>query len=424
MSQFNYIDNTLHAESLSVLDIANKMNTPFYLYSATEIETNYQAFSQGLSKVNAQICYAVKANSNQAILKTLALLGSGADVVSAGELKRVLAAGIPASKIVFSGVGKTAQEISAALKTGILQFNVESKPELKHISEICLTLNLTANIAIRINPDIEANTHEKISTGKAENKFGIEYTNAKEIYAFAASLSGINVQGIDVHIGSQITSLTPFKATFIKIAKLVTELTNEGHSIKVIDVGGGLGVTYNPETEKQCDLQQYAELIHQYLSPLGCSIIVEPGRALLASAGLLVTRVNYVKTSPDKQFLILDAAMNDFARPSLYDAYHQIIPVVQKNVKQQSSSTSIYDIVGPVCETGDTFAKARELPSIEQGELLVIKDTGAYGSVMSSTYNTRPFIGEMMVKGKQLSTIREPQTLAELINKDKLPNWL
>jgi len=423
MNQFTYIDNSLYAEALSVMDITKEVATPFYLYSHAEITNNYQRFSQALnkvnSKVNCQICYAVKANSNQAILKTLALLGSGADVVSEGELQRALKAGIPAKKIVFSGVGKTAQEISFALKNGILQFNVESEPELKHISELSVALNLTANIAIRINPDIEADTHEKISTGKAENKFGIEHSRTKTIYAYAASLPGINVQGIDVHIGSQITSLTPFEKTFKKIAELVTDLITDGHDIKVIDVGGGIGITYNPETDKQCDLQQYAELIHQHLSGLGCSIIVEPGRALLASAGLLVTQVNYVKTTPEKQFLILDAAMNDFARPSLYDAYHQILPVEQK-----STSSAIYDIVGPVCETGDTFAKARKLPNIEQGDFLVIKDTGAYGSVMSSTYNTRPFIGEIMVKGNEFSTIRQPQTLAELINKDLLPDWL
>tara|TARA_R110002153_G_scaffold124543_8_gene271017 strand:+ start:1140 stop:2411 length:1272 start_codon:yes stop_codon:yes gene_type:complete len=419
MDQFNYNNGTLFIEKTSIEDLAQELATPFYLYSNKEICNNYHKLNNALGNLNAQICYAVKANSNQAILTLLASMGSGADVVSEGELKRALSAGIAANKIVFSGVGKTSQEITFALKSGIFQFNVESEPELKHISELCVLLNLTAHIAIRINPDIAADTHEKISTGKAENKFGIEHTRTLEIYAYAAKLPGIKVQGIDVHIGSQINDLTPFEATFKRLAELVIELKKAGHDINVIDIGGGLGVTYNPEQDKKYDLQHYANLIHQYLAPLNCKIIVEPGRSILASAGVLVTKINYIKTTPTKQFLILDAGMNDFARPSLYDAYHQIMPI-----KQHSTGETSYDIVGPVCETGDTFAKSRNMPIVAQGDYLVIKDTGAYGAAMSSTYNTRPLIREVMVKGLQYSTIRVPQTIDDIINQDKLPEWL
>ncbi|GAC18933.1 diaminopimelate decarboxylase [Paraglaciecola arctica] len=419
MDQFNYNNGTLFIEKTSIEDLTQELATPFYLYSNEEICNNYHKLNNALGNLNAQICYAVKANSNQAILTLLASMGSGADVVSEGELKRALSAGIAANKIVFSGVGKTSQEITFALKSGIFQFNVESEPELKHISELCVLLNLTANIAIRINPDIAADTHEKISTGKAENKFGIEHTRTLEIYAYAAKLPGIKVQGIDVHIGSQINDLTPFEATFKRLAELVIKLKKAGHDINVIDIGGGLGVTYNPEQDKKYDLQHYANLIHQYLAPLNCKIIVEPGRSILASAGVLVTKINYIKTTPTKQFLILDAGMNDFARPSLYDAYHQIMPI-----KQHSTGETSYDIVGPVCETGDTFAKSRNMPIVAQGDYLVIKDTGAYGAAMSSTYNTRPLIREVMVKGLQYSTIRAPQTIDDIINQDKLPEWL
>ncbi|RHW76494.1 diaminopimelate decarboxylase [Colwellia sp. RSH04] len=417
--QFNYVEDAFHVEKLSITDLTKKVATPFYLYSYSEIKQNYQRLSQALNKVNAQVFYAVKANSNQAILKVLASLGSGADVVSEGELKRALQAGIPANKIVFSGVGKTASEISFALKSGILQFNVESEAELEHISELCVSLKLTAKIAIRINPDIEANTHAKISTGKAENKFGIEHTRTLDIYQYAANLPGIQVQGIDVHIGSQINDLEPFEASFKRISELVCQLRDKGHEIEIIDIGGGLGVSYDAETDEPFDINEYASLVEQHLTSLGCNIIVEPGRSLLASAGALITQVSYIKNTKDKQFLILDAGMNDFARPSLYDAYHQILPV-SLNKKENA----IYDIVGPVCETGDTFAKSRSIPSVQQGDYLVIKDTGAYGSTMSSNYNTRPFIQEIMVKDSQFSTIRELQTLEELISKDKLPDWL
>jgi diaminopimelate decarboxylase len=419
MDQFNYINGSLFIEETCIEDLTQELVTPFYLYSNEEICNNYQKLNQALENLNGQICYAVKANSNQGILTLLATMGSGADVVSEGELKRALSAGIPAKKIVFSGVGKTSQEITFALKSGIFQFNVESEPELKHISELCVMLNLTAHIAIRINPDIAADTHEKISTGKAENKFGIEHTRTLEIYAYAASLPGIRVQGIDVHIGSQINDLTPFEATFKRLAELVIELKKAGHDINVIDIGGGLGVTYNPEQDKKYDLQHYANLIHQYLAPLNCKIIVEPGRSILASAGVLVTKINYIKTTPTKQFLILDAGMNDFARPSLYDAYHQIMPI-----KQNSTGETSYDIVGPVCETGDTFAKSRNMPIVAQGDYLVIKDTGAYGAAMSSNYNTRPLIREVMVKSNQHATIRDPQTIEDIIKQDKLPDWL
>lgn len=418
MDQFSYINDLLSVEELTIQGLANTFETPFYVYSYQQICHNYNRLDQALGNLNAQICYAVKANSNQAILSQLAAMGSGADVVSEGELKRALKAGIPADKIVFSGVGKTAQEISYALKSGIFQFNVESEPELQHISELCEQLNLIAKVAIRINPDISADTHEKISTGKAENKFGIDHTRTLAIYQYAASLPGIVVQGIDVHIGSQINDLAPYEATFKRVADLVLVLKHAGHKIEVVDIGGGMGVTYNPKTDKQYDLQQYADLVGKYIAPLNCKIIVEPGRSIVASAGVLVTKVNYLKTTPTKQFLILDAGMNDFARPSLYDAYHQILPI-----KHTTEEQTTYDIVGPVCETGDTFAKSRTMPTVEQGDYLVIKDTGAYGAVMSSTYNTRPLIREVLVKGQDYATIRAPQSLDELIGKDIMPNW-
>ncbi|MGS2719301.1 diaminopimelate decarboxylase [Paraglaciecola aestuariivivens] len=418
MNQFSYIDDQLHVEALPIQTLTQSFETPFYLYSAQQITNNYMALSGALEGLNSQICYAVKASSNQAVLSLLANLGSGADVVSAGELKRALKAGIQANKIVFSGVGKSTQEISYALQQGIFQFNVESEPELAHISQICVELGLTAKVAIRINPDISADTHEKISTGKAENKFGIDHLKTLAIYDYAASLPGIEVQGIDVHIGSQINDLTPFEASFKKLADLVSQLKQAGHNIKVIDVGGGMGVTYHPEQDKAYNIQDYAKLIKQYLSPLDCKVIVEPGRSIMASAGVLVTKVTYLKQSASKAFLILDAGMNDFARPSLYDAYHQILPIVQS----QGEATS-YDIVGPVCETGDTFAKGRVMPKVAQGDTLIIKDTGAYGAVMSSTYNTRPLIREVLVKGQQFATIRAPQSVDDLIALDCMPSW-
>ena len=418
MDQFNYINDLLSVENLSIQHLANTFETPFYVYSHQQISHNYTKLDTVLSNLNAQICYAVKANSNQAILAQLAAMGSGADVVSEGELKRALKAGIPANKIVFSGVGKTTQEISFALKTGIFQFNVESESELKHISELCEQLDTTAKVAIRINPDISADTNEKISTGKAENKFGIDHSKTLAIYHYAASLPGIIVQGIDVHIGSQINDLAPYEATFKRVSDLVLLLKHAGHNIEVVDIGGGMGVTYNPKTDKQYDLQHYGDLVRRYIAPLNCKIIIEPGRSIVANAGVLVTKINYLKTTPTKAFLILDAGMNDFARPSLYEAYHQILPI-----KHTTDAESIYDIVGPVCETGDTFAKSRTMPTVEQGDYLVIKDTGAYGAVMSSTYNTRPLIREVLVKGQDFATIRAPQSFEELIDKDIIPQW-
>lgn len=416
-SFFPHINQQMFAEDVSIAEIAKKVSTPFYCYSNTAISTNFTTYQQAFSEQNTLICYAVKANSNQAVLATLAKLGSGADVVSMGEIRRAIGAGIPASKIVYSGVAKTAEEIHFALSTGIFQFNVESEPELELISEIATSLNTVAAVAFRINPDVCAQTHAKISTGKAENKFGVPLSKARIAYNRAAELPGIKVQGVDVHIGSQLTSLAPFEEAYKRIATLVTELRADGHDISVIDVGGGLGITYQNEVIPT--KQDYAAIVKAQLNHLGCKIIIEPGRSLLGNAGVLVSSVVFVKRGEEREFLILDAGMNDLIRPSMYDAYHDIIAVSQKD-----KSLSTYDIVGPVCETGDTFAKSRQIHQSKAGDLVAIMSAGAYGSVMSSMYNTRMLAPEVMVKGKQFSVVRARPDYDEIINADTVPNWL
>ncbi|WP_341206326.1 diaminopimelate decarboxylase [uncultured Psychrosphaera sp.] len=419
MSEFNYKSNRLHVENVAINAIQQSIPTPFYVYSATMIENNFLSLQSRLSDLNHLICFAVKANSNQAVLRTLAALGSGADVVSLGELKRALHAGIHAQKIVFSGVGKTAKEIEYAIEQGIFQFNVESVAELHNINAVALKCNKKAHIAIRINPDVAVDTHAKITTGSAENKFGISYQHALDTFVLADSLPGITVQGIHVHIGSQITDVTPFRAAFKRVADLYKQLETLGININVLDLGGGLGICYDPENDKLPNMNEYRQIIEDELSQFNCKYIVEPGRSLTADTGCLVSTVIYDKLGSDRNFLIIDAAMNDFARPSLYDAYHRISPVIESNKPHKK-----YDIVGPVCESGDTFAVARTLPELDSGDLVVIRDCGAYGAVMSGTYNTRPLIAEVMVKGDQFAVIRERQSLDDLINLDQIPNWL
>ena len=419
MSEFKYKSNHLYVENVSIGDITKSIVTPFYVYSATMIERNFLSLQSRLSDLNHLICFAVKANSNQAVLKTLAALGSGADVVSLGELKRALHAGINAKKIVFSGVGKTAQEIEYALEQEIFQFNVESVAELHTINNVALRCNKKAQIAIRINPNIAVDTHAKITTGTAENKFGIHYEHALDTFLLADSLPGIAVQGIHVHIGSQITDVTPFRATFKRVADLYKQLKTLCIDIRVLDLGGGLGVCYDPENDKLPNMADYRQIIDDELSEFNGKYIVEPGRSLTADAGGLVSQVIYDKLGAGRNFLIIDAAMNDFARPSLYDAYHRISPVIESGKANKK-----YDIVGPVCESGDTFAVARTLPGLGSGDLVVIRDCGAYGAVMSGTYNTRPLIAEVMVKGDDFAVIRERQNIDDLINLDKIPSWL
>jgi len=414
---FPHKNNEMFVEDIAIHDIAKTVQTPFYCYSSKAITQSFQDYQHAFSSQNALICFAVKANSNQAVLTTLAKLGSGADVVSMGEISRAIAAGIPASKIVYSGVAKTHEEISYALELGILQFNVESEPELELISKVATALNKVAAIAFRVNPDVCANTHEKISTGKAENKFGVPISKAREAYQQAANLPGIKVQGVDVHIGSQLTSLAPFEETYKRIAQLVETLRSDGHEITVVDVGGGLGITYDDEIIPT--KQTYAEMVKAQLSHLNCKIILEPGRSLIGNAGILVSRVVFVKTGEERQFLMLDAGMNDLIRPSMYEAYHQILAV-----NNSSDKLNTYDVVGPVCETGDTFAKARDVHTSDEGDLIAIMSCGAYGAVMSSSYNTRMLAPEVLVKDNQFAVIRKRPSYEDVIKQDITPSWV
>ena len=410
----------MHVEDLSIGEIAAQVGTPFYCYSTETLIRHYNVFCQAFTGHDFLLCYSVKANSNQAIIKTLAAQGSGADVVSEGELLRALKAGIPAAKIVYSGVAKTEREMTFALKQDIFQFNVESEPELHQLSRIAKAMGKEAAIAFRVNPDVDAKTHAKISTGKSENKFGIPWNRARKIYAEAAALPGIRLQGIDLHIGSQLTDLAPFAEAFRRMAILIGQLRADGHDISVLDLGGGLGIPYDREEVTKPPLPlEYGEMVKKILGHLGCKIIIEPGRLLVGNAGILVSKVIYVKHGEGRKFLIIDAAMNDLVRPSMYDAYHEIVPV-----RENGAVVLPYDVVGPVCETGDTFARARELPELKSGDLVVIRSAGAYGAVMSSTYNTRLLIPEVLVKGGDYAIIRPRPDYDDIIGLDDLPPWL
>lgn len=413
MTAFAYRDGHYFAEDVALARIAERCPTPFYCYSRAAIEANYHAYAAALQEFDALVCYAIKANSNQAIIGLLAGLGAGADVVSEGELRRALAAGVPAERIVYSGVGKTTGEIECALQQDIRLFNVESEQELRAISAAAVRLGTTARVAFRINPDVDAGTHEKISTGKSENKFGIGIETAPRAYAEARDLPGIEVYGIDLHIGSQIVNLAPFASAFSRIAALVETLRADGHTIDTIDLGGGLGVRYNAETDADPSLDEYAQIVRDTVGGLGCRLIVEPGRSLVGNAGVLVSRVIYTKVNGTTQFLVIDAGMNDFMRPSIYDAYHAI---VGETLSQ--APAEVYDVVGPVCETGDTFARRRRLPQQQPGDLVIIEASGAYGSVMASTYNTRPLPAEVMVDGGEFREIRKRHDYDSIIARD------
>ena len=419
MDYFDYHQGEIHAEELPLAQIAEEVGTPFYCYSTATLIRHYNVFCEAFPGDDFLLCYSVKANSNQAVLKTLAKEGSGADVVSGGELRRALAAGIPAEKIVFSGVAKTAQEMAYALEQGIFQFNVESVAEVQELNRVALSMGRVAAIAFRINPDVDARTHAKISTGKSENKFGIPLSRARQIYADAAALPAIRVQGVDIHIGSQLTDLEPFAQAFRRVVSLVGELRADGHDISVLDLGGGLGIPYDRASTKPPLPLEYGAMVRRIIGPLGCRILIEPGRLLVGNAGILVARVIYVKQGADRKFLIIDAAMNDLVRPSLYDAYHEIVPAVESSGPMVS-----YDVVGPICETGDTFARARELPELKSGDLVMIRSAGAYGAVMSSTYNTRPLVPEVLVKGGDFAIVRPRPTYDEIIGLDVIPEWL
>ncbi len=419
MDHFGFKKGEIYAEDLAVGEIAEQVGTPFYCYSTETLIRHYNVFCQAFTGHDFLLCYAVKANSNQAIIKTLADQGSGADVVSEGELRRALEAGISASKIVYSGVAKTEKEMAFALGQDIFQFNVESEPELIQLSRVATDMGKVAAISFRINPDVDAKTHAKISTGMSENKFGIPWTRAREIYADAAKLPGIRVQGVDLHIGSQLTDLEPFAEAFRRIVTLVEDLRSDGHDISVLDLGGGLGIPYDREETKPPLPLEYGEMVKSIVGHLGCRIIIEPGRLLVGNAGILVSKVIFVKQGEDRKFLIIDAAMNDLVRPSMYNAYHEIVAV-----RESDTPTVPYDVVGPVCETGDTFARGRQLPELNSGDLVVIRSAGAYGAVMSSTYNTRRLIPEVLVKGADYAITRARPDYEDIIGLDKIPQWL
>ncbi|RED13858.1 diaminopimelate decarboxylase [Pontivivens insulae] len=421
MDHFNYRDGQLFAEDVPVAEIARAVGTPVYIYSTATFARHFQVFDEALAGMDHLICYAMKANSNMAVLRVMARLGAGMDVVSIGEYQRARLAGVPGEKIVFSGVGKTAEEMRIALEGGIRQFNVESEPEMERLSRVATELGKIAPITVRVNPDVDAKTHAKIATGKSENKFGIPISRAREVYARAAELPSLQVVGIDVHIGSQLTDLDPYEMAFKKVAELTETLRADGHTIKRLDLGGGLGIPYRRANEAPPLPFDYGEVVRRTVGHLGCEIEIEPGRLIAGNAGLLVSEVIYLKEGEGRDFLILDAAMNDLIRPAMYEAWHDIIPVIEPDVAAEQRP---YDIVGPVCESGDTFAKQRPLPAMGEGDLVAFRSAGAYGAVMSSEYNSRPLIPEVLVDGDRFAVIRPRPSVQEMIDRDVVPEWL
>jgi diaminopimelate decarboxylase len=419
MHHFAHRGGVLHAEDVPVPDIAATFGTPFYCYSTATLTRHYRVFDEAFAGIDHTICYSLKANSNQSVIATLARLGAGADVVSEGELRRALAAGIPPDRIVFSGVGKTARELIFALETGIHCFNVESEEELELLAQLARQRGLTARVSLRINPDVDARTHEKISTGRKENKFGVPFTRANAVYARAAMLPGIRVVGIDTHIGSQLTDLQPFDNAFALLSELVVELRSEGHAIEHVDLGGGLGIPYRDDEAAPPLPAAYADIVRKHMNKIGCRVMFEPGRLIVGNAGILVTEVIYVKEGEDRTFVIVDAAMNDLIRPTLYDAWHRIGPV-----RETGAAEIVCDIVGPVCETGDFFARGRTLPRPRPGDLLAIYSAGAYGAVQAGTYNSRLLVPEVLVAEDRFSVVRPRQTYEELIGLDRMADWL
>ncbi len=421
MNHFDYRNGVLHAEAVSLVELADAVGTPFYCYSTATLERHYRVFSEAFAGEKTVICYAMKANSNQSVLRTLAKLGAGADVVSGGELKRALAAGIPAEKILFSGIGKTEAELSAALAADILCINIESEPELELLSRLASGQGKTARISVRVNPDVDAGTHAKISTGKSENKFGIPLTQARAVYARAAKLPGIRVTGADMHIGSQITDLSRMETAFRILAEFVQTLRADGHNISHIDFGGGLGIPYHMDQAAPPLPSAYAAMVKRVTHNLGCTLMFEPGRMIVGNAGILVSRVIYVKHGDAKNFVIIDAAMNDLIRPTLYEAHHDILPLREAGPNPQ---TIVADVVGPVCETGDYLALGRSLPKPKAGYLLAIMTAGAYGAVQSGTYNTRALVPEVLVKDDQYAVVRSRLEVDALIAMDRPAPWL
>jgi diaminopimelate decarboxylase len=419
MTGFGYRGGRLHADAVDLAAIAESVGTPCYVYSASAMETSYRAFADAFADTDALICYALKANDKLAVIRTFAALGAGADVVSGGELARALAAGVEPKKIAFAGVGKTADEMRAGLDAGILQFNIESEPELIALDAVARSCGKRAPVVIRVNPDVDAKTHDKIATGRKHNKFGVDIDHAPAVFALARTLPGLLVEGVAVHIGSQITDLEPFRAAFTRLSELVRVLRADGHTIRHLDLGGGLGIDYRGETPPP--VARYAEMAKALTRDLGCRLVLEPGRHLVGNAGVLVTRVIYVKQGGDRSFLITDAAMNDLIRPALYDAYHAIDPVIEPAA---GAPLAPVDIVGPVCESGDMFASDRPMPPVASGDLLAIRSAGAYGAVMASTYNARPLPPEVLVRDRDFAVIKPRAPVAQLYADEHLPNWL
>jgi diaminopimelate decarboxylase len=421
MHHFAYRDGVLSAEAVDLVTLAEAVGTPFYCYASATLERHYRVFAGAFADVDALVCYSLKANSNQAVIATLARLGAGADVVSEGELLRARAAGVAPEKIMFSGVGKTERELALAVDHGILCVNVESEAELELLAAIAAGKGRTADISIRVNPDIDPKTHAKIATGKAENKFGIPISRAREVYARAARLDGVRVAGVDMHLGSQITELDPFGDAFALLADFVAVLRADGHAITHLDLGGGLGIPYREDNEPPPDPDAYAAVVKRATRGLGCRLIFEPGRLIVGNAGILVTRVLYVKRGEAKTFVIVDAGMNDLVRPTLYDAHHDIRPVREPAA---GAPRIIADIVGPVCESGDFIALDRSLVAPQPGDLLAIMSAGAYGAVQAGTYNSRALVPEVLVRADEWALVRPRVTAAELIALDRLPGWL
>ena len=421
MHHFAYRDGVLHAEAVNLASLAQAVGTPFYCYSTATLERHYRVFADAFAGVPALVCYAVKANSNQAVIATLAKLGAGADVVSGGELKRALKAGVPADKIMFSGIGKTAAELALALDENVFCVNVESDAELELLSQIAVSKSRTAAVSVRVNPDVDPKTHAKIATGKAENKFGIPISRAREIYARAAKLKGLRVAGVDMHIGSQIVELSPFDNAFALLSDFVRELRADGHTISHVDLGGGLGIPYREDNDPPPDPAAYAEMVKRATRGLDCRLIFEPGRLIVGNAGILVTRVIYLKRGEAKSFVIVDAGMNDLIRPTLYDAHHDLKPVAEPKPGARRLKA---DVVGPVCESGDFLALDRDLPEPKAGDLMAVMSAGAYGAVQAGTYNTRALVPEVLVREGEWALVRPRLDADELIGLDRLPPWL
>lgn len=421
MHHFAYRNGVLHAEDVAIDALARAVGTPFYCYSTATLTRHVRVFSDAFAGQPTLLCYAMKANSNQAVLKTLAGLGVGVDIVSRGELRRALAAGIPGSRIVFSGVGKTREEMAEALDAGILCFNVESEPEMLALSEVAVSKGVRAPFSVRVNPDVDARTHRKIATGKAENKFGIPISRARDVYAEAAALPGLNIVGADMHIGSQITDLAPFDNAAALLAELARDLMAAGHRLDHLDLGGGLGIPYREADEPPPHPERYAEVIRRHTAGLGLTLIFEQGRMIVGNAGILVTQVLYVKRGEKKTFIVVDAAMNDLIRPTLYDAYHEVRPVAGPDAARE---TIVADIVGPVCESGDYLAHDRTIALPGSGDLMAVMSAGAYGAVQSGTYNSRPLVPEVLVRGADWAVVRPRPDYDALIGLDRLPGWL